>query len=91
MQFSAILGGFVQFWSILAQARSQNMPGFQVPGLVKNVHSYCSPRHRMTVNSRKRGCETRVNDLAGNVYRAVAAGTRASNRWTSWTRSCRTR
>jgi len=39
-----ILGGFLLFWAIAVQTRSQNTPSFQVPGLVRNlvqrVHSY---------------------------------------------------
>ena len=32
---------------------------------------YCSPRRRMPLNSRKRGFEMRVEDVAGNIWRAL--------------------
>jgi hypothetical protein len=31
------LAGFVRFWAISPKVRSQNMPSFQVHGLVRNT------------------------------------------------------
>ena len=42
--YEAFLCGFPRVWAISTQIRSQNTPGFQIPGFVRNiierVHSY---------------------------------------------------